>query len=57
MQGGATLQHHTDSGSFKLEDKTALKTINPSTVQALIEAGIITKCLSGHCTLTELEAT
>ena len=51
LQAGAALQHHLDSGLFRLKDEFTTRTVHPATVESLMRAGVITKSLDGACRL------
>lgn len=51
MKAGATLQHHIDTGLFRLKDAITTRTVHPATVGSLIRAGVISKSLDGSCRL------
>lgn len=52
LQSGARLIHSTDGGLFRLQDGSIERTIHPATVQALIDAGLLHKDMSGACRLS-----
>jgi hypothetical protein len=51
MKEGAELQHHLDSGLFRLRDAITTRTVHPATVESLMRNGIIIKSLDGACRL------
>lgn len=51
MKAGATLQHHIDTGLFRLKDAITTRTVHPATVESLMRAGVICKSLDGSCRL------
>lgn len=50
-EGGTTLQHHIDTGLFRLKDAITTRTVHPATVESLMRAGVISKSLDGSCRL------
>ena len=51
MKAGAGLQHHLDSGLFRLRDARSTRTVHPATVESLVRSGVIIKSLDGTCRL------
>ena len=51
LKAGAALQHHLDTGLFRLKDAITTRTVHPATVESLMRAGVIIKSLDGACRL------
>lgn len=51
LKAGAVLQHHLDTGLFRLKDEITSRTVHPATVNSLMRAGVIIKSLDGACRL------
>ncbi|CAN7640752.1 hypothetical protein LJR129_004957 [Acidovorax sp. LjRoot129] len=51
IREGATLQHHSDTGLFRLRDGVTTRSVPPATVESLLRNGVLQKSLAGVCGL------
>lgn len=51
MKAGATLKWAGDKGKYQLVDGTVVRTVDPRTVDLLLQAGTIERDLLGACVL------
>lgn len=51
IKDGAVLQHHRDTGLFRLRDAITTRSVHPATVESLLRSGVIIKLLDGSCRL------
>ena len=50
-KAGAKLQHHIDTGLFRLKVSITTRSVHPATVESLLRSGVINKSLDGSCRL------
>lgn len=50
-KAGAKVQHHIDTGLFRLKVSITTRSVHPATVESLLRSGVINKSLDGSCRL------